>query len=272
MEFELEKDTFNPLHPPALPEKMSASGSASRSAENSDCTTPGPPRTTNERVSSPISIASEDDHLGCVTTLANSAPDSSLESGDWLPTAGDILESTTSYSKPLPALERLGRISKAGTIPPSPNVAHPPKSPVPLRGRRKPQDRGEGRATVGMMDIFAIIGQINEQLGAATSLDALLKVVVGVIKDLTEFHRVVVYQFDEAWNGQVVTELVDRNQTTDLYRGLHFPASDIPAQVSARRRLFNCSLINDSARQGHCMLSVSIISERGLDSHVQNNR
>ena len=38
-------------------------------------------------------------------------------------------------------------------------------------------------------------------------------------------------QFDEAWNGQVVAELVDWSRTRDLYRGLHFPATDIPAQA-----------------------------------------
>jgi len=82
-----------------------------------------------------------------------------------------------------------------------------------------------------MMDIFAIMGQINEQLGTASDLDTFLKVTVGVIKDLTQFHRVLVYQFDETWNGQAVAELVDWGVTRDLYRGLHFPASDIPRQV-----------------------------------------
>lgn len=38
-------------------------------------------------------------------------------------------------------------------------------------------------------------------------------------------------QFDEQWNGEVVAELVDWTRTHDLYRGLHFPASDIPAQA-----------------------------------------
>lgn len=82
-----------------------------------------------------------------------------------------------------------------------------------------------------MMDVFAVMSQINEQLGAANDLDTFLKIVVGVIKDLTQFHRVIVYQFDEMWNGKVVAELVDWHQTHDLYRGLHFPASDIPPQV-----------------------------------------
>ena len=83
-----------------------------------------------------------------------------------------------------------------------------------------------------MMDVFAVMAQINEQLGAAHDLEAFLKVVVGIIKDLTQFHRVLVYQFDEVWNGKVMSELVDWSQTHDLFHGLHFPASDIPPQVS----------------------------------------
>ncbi|KAJ6447563.1 hypothetical protein C8R45DRAFT_1136801 [Mycena sanguinolenta] len=73
--------------------------------------------------------------------------------------------------------------------------------------------------------------QINEQLGDAPDLTAFLQVVVGVIKDLSQFHSVLAYQFDEAWNGQVVAELLDWSKTKDLYRGLHFPAVDIPAQA-----------------------------------------
>ena len=83
-----------------------------------------------------------------------------------------------------------------------------------------------------MMDVFAVMAQINEQFGAAHDMESFMKIVVGVFKDLTQFHRVLVYQFDEAWNGKVIAELVDWNKTHDLYKGLRFPASDIPAQVS----------------------------------------
>lgn len=40
-----------------------------------------------------------------------------------------------------------------------------------------------------------------------------------------------IYQFDEMWNGRVVSEQVDWTKTKDLFRGLNFPASDIPAQA-----------------------------------------
>lgn len=53
------------------------------------------------------------------------------------------------------------------------------------------------------MDVFTVLSQINEQLRKALDLTQLFETVVGIIKDLTQFHRVLVYQFDEAWNGQV---------------------------------------------------------------------
>jgi light-regulated signal transduction histidine kinase (bacteriophytochrome) len=40
-----------------------------------------------------------------------------------------------------------------------------------------------------------------------------------------------VYQFDEVAAGSVVSEIVDPRASTDIYRGLKFPASDIPKQA-----------------------------------------
>ena len=53
------------------------------------------------------------------------------------------------------------------------------------------------------------------------------------IKKLTGFDRVMVYRFDDQWNGEVIAELADSSTTS--YLGLHFPATDIPAQA---RQLF----------------------------------
>jgi light-regulated signal transduction histidine kinase (bacteriophytochrome) len=98
----------------------------------------------------------------------------------------------------------------------------------PLRVLRSARKRkGEAAA----MEVFNIMSQVQEQLAAAPTLDKFLKVLVGVVKELTGFHRVMVYQFDQAWNGRVVTELVDPRATKDLYKGLNFPASDIPKQA-----------------------------------------
>jgi light-regulated signal transduction histidine kinase (bacteriophytochrome) len=58
-----------------------------------------------------------------------------------------------------------------------------------------------------------------------------LKVTVGVVQDLCRYHRVLIYQFDEAYNVEVVPELVEWGKTTDLHKGLMFPAADIPSQA-----------------------------------------
>jgi light-regulated signal transduction histidine kinase (bacteriophytochrome) len=98
----------------------------------------------------------------------------------------------------------------------------------PLRVLRSARKRkGEAAA----MEVFNIMSQVQEQLAAAPNLEKFLKVLVGVVKELTGFHRVMIYQFDQTFNGRVVTELVDPRATKDLYKGLSFPASDIPKQA-----------------------------------------
>jgi diguanylate cyclase (GGDEF)-like protein len=57
--------------------------------------------------------------------------------------------------------------------------------------------------------------------------------VVGQIHALTEFERVMIYQFDANYNGEVIAEIT--STTFGSFLGLHFPASDIPVQA---RRLF----------------------------------
>lgn len=53
------------------------------------------------------------------------------------------------------------------------------------------------------------------------------------IRQLTGFDRVMVYRFDEEWNGEVIAE--ERRDDLNPFLGLHYPATDIPAQA---RRLY----------------------------------
>jgi len=108
-----------------------------------------------------------------------------------------------------------------------------------LRSARK--RRGEAAA----MEVFNIMSQVQEQLAAAPTLEMFCKVLVGVVKELTGFHRVMIYQFDSSWNGKVVTELVDIRATKDLYKGLNFPASDIPKQARDLYKVNKVRLLYD---------------------------
>jgi light-regulated signal transduction histidine kinase (bacteriophytochrome) len=127
------------------------------------------------------------------------------------PTAEEFAESTVNVSKPL-------RV---------------------LRSARK--KRGEAAA----MEVFNIMSQVQEQMANAPNLQVFLKVLIGVVKELSGFHRVMIYQFDQAWNGRVVAELVDPRATKDLYKGLNFPASDIPKQARDLYKLNKVRLLYD---------------------------
>ncbi len=108
-----------------------------------------------------------------------------------------------------------------------------------LRSARK--KRGEAAA----MEVFNIMSQVQEQLANASTLPIFLKVLIGVIKELTGFHRVMIYQFDQAFNGRVVAELVDPRATKDMYKGLNFPASDIPKQARDLYKINKVRLLYD---------------------------
>lgn len=112
----------------------------------------------------------------------------------------------------------------------------------PLRILRSARKK---RGDQGAMQVFDIMSQVQEQLSSAPDLDIFLKVLIGIVKELTGFHRIMIYQFDSSWNGKVVAELVDASKTTDLYKGLHFPASDIPAQARDLYKLNKVRLLYD---------------------------
>jgi light-regulated signal transduction histidine kinase (bacteriophytochrome) len=74
------------------------------------------------------------------------------------------------------------------------------------------------------------LGRIQRAYG----LEALYQVAVEEVRRLTGFDRVMIYRFDEDWNGQVVAE--DRADGLTSFLGLRYPASDIPAQARALYR------------------------------------
>ena len=153
----------------------------------------------------------EDDQLNPLVPTGESTPEPPEDTLHSHPTPEEYAESTVNASKPL-------RV---------------------LRSARK--RKGEAAA----MEVFNIMSQVQEQLANAANLETFLKILVGVVKELTGFHRVMIYQFDQAWNGRVVTELVDPRATKDLYKGLNFPASDIPKQARDLYKLNKVRLLYD---------------------------
>lgn len=153
----------------------------------------------------------EKDHLNPLNNEGGETPPQPTDTLGVSPTPEQIASSTTNLSQPLRILRNTRRRT------------------------------GEAAA----MEVFSILTQVQEQLGRAGDLDTLLNTTTGLVKALTGFDRVMIYQFDSMWNGMVVAELVDPKITVDLYKGLHFPASDIPAQARELYKINKVRMLYD---------------------------
>lgn len=71
------------------------------------------------------------------------------------------------------------------------------------------------------------------RLTDTTTTAGLCQQLAAEIRQITGFDRVMVYRFDEEWNGEVVAE--EKRDDLNPFLGLHYPATDIPAQA---RRLY----------------------------------
>jgi light-regulated signal transduction histidine kinase (bacteriophytochrome) len=81
----------------------------------------------------------------------------------------------------------------------------------------------------GVRDAFA-------RLGRAALTEALAAAAAVAVRRITGFDRVLVYRFEDNWDGTVVAE--DGNGRLPSYLDLRFPAADIPAQA---RRLYEAN-------------------------------
>lgn len=77
--------------------------------------------------------------------------------------------------------------------------------------------------------VRAMVARLNQSEG----MTAYFREGARQVRALTGFDRVMVYRFDEQGSGEVVAESLKPG--TDSFLGLHYPASDIPAQA---RRLY----------------------------------
>jgi len=90
-----------------------------------------------------------------------------------------------------------------------------------------------GAHSLKPLDIDVHIRSPLSRVENAASLEELSRRAAEEIRKISGFDRVMVYRFDEDWNGEVIAEVMSPSPVS--YYGLRFPASDIPPQV---RRLF----------------------------------
>ncbi|WP_024326261.1 sensor domain-containing diguanylate cyclase [Thioalkalivibrio sp. AKL19] len=88
--------------------------------------------------------------------------------------------------------------------------------------------------------LFGAMADWQTELSGYTTRDGLLRALTALVRELAGYDRVMIYRFDEDWNGSVVAESLADG--ADTYLGHHFPASDIPAQV---RQLYSIMRVRD---------------------------
>lgn len=77
------------------------------------------------------------------------------------------------------------------------------------------------------------LASILNRFQAASSIEDLSEIAVSFTKEMYGYDRVMIYRFDEQWNGEVIAEA--REEELETWLGLHYPATDIPEQS---RKLF----------------------------------
>lgn len=92
--------------------------------------------------------------------------------------------------------------------------------------------------------LYPLVRSFLANLENVATVDELARLAAEEVRRITGFDRALIYRFDADWNGTVVAE--DRNDELPSYLGLHFPASDIPAQARELYRRNRLRLIPDA--------------------------
>lgn len=118
--------------------------------------------------------------------VAKTLPESPVRHMHFDATPEEFEKSTTVHSKPLPVLE--------------------------IARTRKNKE-------FSSLDVFNAMSQAQQQISTSKSVQDLMDVTVGIVSELTGFHRVMFYRFDEQKNGCVDAELVNPRACVDVFRG-----------------------------------------------------
>ncbi len=91
----------------------------------------------------------------------------------------------------------------------------------------------EPHARSDFADHVSMIVPVIAQLEAATTVAALCDTAARLVRQMTGYDRVMIYRFHPDESGEVIAE--DRHEALEPFKGLRYPAADIPQQA---RELF----------------------------------
>lgn len=96
----------------------------------------------------------------------------------------------------------------------------------------EPAERPRHSAMLTVHGFSATVRRTMAAIAGGTSVRGVAGVVADEVRRLTGFDRVWVYRFHEDWHGEIIAES-RADLVPESWLGLHYPASDIPAQARA---------------------------------------
>jgi PAS domain S-box-containing protein len=96
----------------------------------------------------------------------------------------------------------------------------------------------EGKRYLQSTDYYSTINHLMQSLKACHRVPDLCDMLARNIRRITSYDRVMVYRFDEEWNGKVIAE--SRRLDLHSFYGHHFPSTDIPVQA---RKLYLTNML-----------------------------
>jgi len=111
-------------------------------------------------------------------------------------------------------------------------------------------------AGLGGKDALNILGFLMSEIQNCTTQDSLFNLSLDLMRHISGYDRVMVYQFDPNFNGEVVAEARQRN--LDPMVGLRFPSWDIPEQARAIMAKLPLRFIEDAYQA-----PVNLLAARG---------
>ncbi len=78
-------------------------------------------------------------------------------------------------------------------------------------------------------DLYNQTRKFVHYLQETASLQSLCQLIAVETRDITGYDRVMIYKFDEAYNGEVIAE--SKREDLEPFLGLHYPHTDIPPQA-----------------------------------------
>ena len=114
-----------------------------------------------------------------------------------------------------------------------------------------------------LSNLYLQTKKFTEILSQSNGLQQLCQSVCEEIRAITGYDRVMVYKFDEQYNGEVFAEA--KNDDIEPFLGLHYPHTDIPAQA---RELYLRNLMRMIVDIGYTPVPIVTLHRDASNSHL----